>query len=166
MSSYYPTRRIRKIIEAFEQDILEAPLRPWLIAMAADGYSQRWLSDRVGICQTTMRRILKEWGIKTSPIGPTHYGDGTFPVTDRLRRDGCYTRQNADRVRHLMRKGMSYQSAKEQTVCRSAPVAIATRMRNSGVYDDALYRRTIRRIDAGMSYEDALSSAMNHKVAA
>jgi len=109
-----------KAIEAFEREVLNgASARPWLKKSAEDGYSHRWMAQKIGVHPRSLIDALKAWGIQTKATSRTQFTSGAYPVTHELKLRGYTCKHMASSVRNHMKNGMSFQQALDHALeCR------------------------------------------------
>ena len=160
---FAPTSYEQRQINDFEERVINGPLRPWLIRMAAEGYGYRALAEKTGLRLYTMRQLLKAWGIKTNATSKTYRSDGKFPLAFRLKQDGVYTISVAETVGRYMRAGMSYVEARDKALANRARVPLMRRLREDGYTDRPIYVQVHKWMAEGISYEDAVEIATKNR---
>jgi hypothetical protein len=117
---YQPRPHIAKAFDEFEE-LIGMPLRRWLFQHTQEGYSVRWMADKIGVSTRPVQRLLKVWEIRPvhrhrglrphRPNGPLGYA-----LMARLRMDGYPDRNLYDRVHLRVMRGTPYPVALQQAL--------------------------------------------------
>lgn len=85
--------------------------REWFTWHVENGYSQEWLHEETGIPGHGIRRLLKQWGLKTNGYGCAHKTTGRVCVSRRLVELGVTNGAVKFRVYRKMKLGLNFDRA-------------------------------------------------------
>lgn len=161
-AGYQPSYRNDRLLMAFEHEI-GMPVRRWMIDMASQGFSSRWMASKIGVDVHVVWHLLKAWNIKTS-CKSRIYQDGTPLVAFRLRQLGLFSKSMSERVHRRMKKGMTFHDAVAEIQERDRRVPLLTWLRDvHGITTHSDYAQVHKWVMDGISREDAVDILLKNR---